>query len=76
MRALVRKIYRTLLVYGFDAKVFLKAFKRKEDDWFYKDLKTLKQQKGDDTSFKIGPLYPILTDRNTGGGTSLKVSGI
>lgn len=37
--------------------------------WFNDDFKTLIRQKGDDFNFKIGKLYPILTDRNEEGGT-------
>lgn len=68
MKSIIRKIYKTLFFYGFDAKKFLKAFNNKERRWLYADLKELKRQKGTDTTFELGPMYPILTDRNDEGG--------
>lgn len=68
MKSIVRKIYMRLLFYGFDSKKFLKAIKPKSNDWFDKDLKELKKQKGTDDTFKFGYMYPILKDKNDEGG--------
>jgi SAM-dependent methyltransferase len=69
MKLLFKKIYKTLVFYGFDAKTFLNAIKQQKTDWFYSDLEELKRQKGTDTTFKFGSNYPILTDKNDEGGT-------
>lgn len=37
--------------------------------WFYTELKELKRQKGNDTSFFFGKLYPIFNEKNAEGGT-------
>lgn len=68
MNETTRKIYGKLLFYGFDAKVFVHALKQKKTSWFRKDLKELKRQKGDDETFPIGPMYPILFERDEEGG--------
>lgn len=75
MKKILRKIYSTLVFYGFDPKIFLKAIQRKKtvkkikEDWFYADLKELKAQKGSDKTFEITSLYPILTEKYGEGGT-------
>ena len=68
MKSVLRKIYKGLLVLGFDAKIFLQAIMLKKKSWFYDDLDSFKKQKGNDTTFQWGPLYPILTDKNDQGG--------
>lgn len=68
MQSLLRKIHKRLLFYGFDGKKFLKAVKPESYYWFYKDLNELKRQKGTDDTFKLGSVYPILTDKNEEGG--------
>ena len=68
MKSILRKIYRGFLIFGFDVKVFLRAFSRKKKNWFYSDLQSLKQQRQDDRTFEWGPLYPILTDKGDQGG--------
>ena len=68
MKIILRNIYRKLWYYGFDARQFLKAVKRGNEKWFYKDYKELKRQKGEDTTFKFGTMYPILTDKNDSAG--------
>jgi SAM-dependent methyltransferase len=65
----LKRIYKWLLSYGFDAKQFLEAVKPNKKSWFYKDLEELKLQKGDDDTFKIGPFFPILSDKDDEGGT-------
>jgi SAM-dependent methyltransferase len=57
-----------LLYYGFDAKVFLSAFKRDKADWFYTDLEELKRQKGTDQTFEFGSMYPIRSDKKDDAG--------
>jgi SAM-dependent methyltransferase len=37
--------------------------------WYYQDYKKLKQQKGNDITFRFGNIYPILTDKYQDGGT-------
>jgi SAM-dependent methyltransferase len=68
MKQQIKKAYKSLLFYGFDGKKFLKAINPKSNNWFNKDLKELKKQKGTDDTFKFGPKYPILTDKNEEGG--------
>lgn len=68
MKFIFKKIYSSFLIFGFDAKVFLRAFSRKKKSWFYSDLKAFKEQRQNDNTFKWGPLYPILTDKNDQGG--------
>ncbi|MCL2028445.1 MAG: DUF268 domain-containing protein [Bacteroidales bacterium] len=67
MKSIFRKTCGKLRLYGSDAKLFIKAFKQKR--WFYQDFKEIKRQKGDDTTFKFGRMYPILTDRHDQAGT-------
>jgi len=69
MKSILRKTYKILLFYGFDAKQFIKAFKTKSGKWFYKDYEELKRQKGGDTTFKFDTMHPILTDKNAQAGT-------
>lgn len=69
MKSILRKVNRTLLFYGFDAKKFLTANRNKKNDWFNADLEELKRQKGTDGTFSIASLYPILTDKFEQGGT-------
>ena len=69
MKPVLMKIYRKLLFYGFDAQQFLKALKRNDKKWFYRDYEELKKQKGDDTTFEFSGMYPILTDRDDQAGT-------
>jgi len=68
MNKILRKLYQTLVFYGFDAKRLLKALKTERTGWFYKDLEELKRQKGADTTFKLDPRSPILTEKNEEGG--------
>lgn len=68
MKSIFRKIYRILVFYGFDAKTFLKAIRNKKTDWFYEDFEKFKKQKGNDNTFDIAPIYPILNDKNDEGG--------
>lgn len=69
MKSTLRKIYRKLLSYGFDAKIFLNAVRNIKTPWFYADLEELKKQKGADDTFEIASMYPILTDKNDEAGT-------
>jgi len=69
MKFIAKKIYKTLLTYGFDAKKFLRSINPNHDKWFYDDLNKFKKQKGSDTTFKMGKMYPILTDKSQEGGT-------
>ena len=59
-------IYYKFLHFGFDAKIFLTSIK--SPSWFYRDLKNLKIQKGQDTTFEISKLYPIINDKKAKGG--------
>lgn len=68
MKTILRKIYKTFLLFGFDAKVFINAFRPKKNSWFHTDLKAFKKQKGNDNTFQWGPLYPIVADKNDEGG--------
>lgn len=68
MKSILRKVYRTSLSYGFDARVFLNAFRNKNKNWYYLDFEELKRQKDNDTTFSIATLYPILTDKYEQGG--------
>jgi SAM-dependent methyltransferase len=69
MNSILRKIYSTLVFYGFDARTFMNAMRIKKTAWFYADLNELKKQKGTDTTFEITSMYPILTDKSDQGGT-------
>lgn len=69
MKSVFRKIYKTFVFYGFDAKKFIKAINRNKTDWFYADLKELKRQKGTDRTFEFGSMSPFLTEKNDEGGT-------
>jgi SAM-dependent methyltransferase len=70
MRSILKSIYKFLLAFGFDAKVFLKRIRfGNTDKWFYNDFEELKKQKGEDSSFVFGKMNPILTDRFEEGGT-------
>ena len=62
-------IYYKFLRYGFDAQIFLAHIATiKSSSWFYRDLKNLKIQKGQDTTFEISKLYPIINDKKAKGG--------
>ena len=66
------KIYKKLLYFGFDLKIFLLRFKLYEDknqNWFKNDFKELSRQKGDDQSFVFGKFRPITWEINEQGGT-------
>ena len=69
MKSILRKIYKTLMFYGFDPKKFLKAIRDVKTDWFNTDLEELKRQKGTDSTFQIGSLYPFLGEKNNEAGT-------
>jgi SAM-dependent methyltransferase len=69
VRSLIKKIYKTLLYYGFNAKTFLDAIIKTRTNWFYVDFEELKRQKGTDDTFDIASMYPILTEKNEEGGT-------
>ena len=47
---MLRYIYYKLNHYGFDARKFFSAIKT--PSWFYRDLKNLKLQKNQDTTFR------------------------
>jgi SAM-dependent methyltransferase len=64
---MLRYIYYKLNHYGFDARKFFSAIKT--PSWFYKDLKNLKLQKNQDTTFEISKLYPIFDERKAQAGT-------
>ena len=68
MKNFLRSIDKTLQVYGFDGRKFLRAVKSRRKSWFYKDLETLKQQKGADDTFMLVMLFPILGDKSAKGG--------
>jgi SAM-dependent methyltransferase len=63
MKHFLRKIYKSFVFYGFDAKKFLSAIKSRKTGWFYSDLKELKKQKGNDSTFQLSPLNPKLNDK-------------
>lgn len=63
------RVYIKLLLYGFDAKKFIETIRQKKKRWYSKDFKELKRQKGDDDTFEFGNKYPILTERESAGGT-------
>lgn len=69
MKSIVRKILNRLKFYGFNGILFLKVLKQKLKGWYKKDLKELKKQKGNDTTFAFGKRFPILTDIHDEGGT-------
>lgn len=58
---MLKLIYRISLSYGFNPRVFLNAFK--SASWFYKNLKEIKKQKGNDDTFELINIYPILNER-------------
>ena len=66
MNSITRNVKRTLNRYGFSPSTFLKAL---NCAWFYKDMKELKKQKGNDTTFSFESSYPIFTDKDSEGGT-------
>lgn len=62
------RIKAWLFFWGFDyekLKYTLKGFYK----FYYKDLRTLKSQKGDDITFAIGKPYPVLNERFVPSGT-------
>jgi SAM-dependent methyltransferase len=61
MITILRFFYYKFLHHGFDARKFLFSFI--SPSWFYRDLKKFKNQKGNDTTFKISNHYPIINDR-------------
>jgi SAM-dependent methyltransferase len=64
-----RKVSKTLLSYGFNARVFLNTPRRNNNNkWYYSDFEELKRQKGNDTTFRIATPYPILSDKFAQGG--------
>lgn len=69
MKSILRRIYKTLIYYGFDARTFFRALRRKKSDWFYSDFEKLKKQKGSDRTFEITSLSPVLIDKFVEGGT-------
>lgn len=53
---------------NFNIKKLLRSIKRKKRTWFDDDFEDYKRQMGNDETFSIGKLYPILTDKHDQGG--------
>lgn len=68
MNEIIEKINNKLLFYGFNGKKFLKIIKAITKNWFKNDFKELKRQKGNDTSFEFGSMFPILDEKEQSGG--------
>lgn len=68
MKKFLNAIYKKMLYYGFDAKIFMEALKPTSTRWIYRDLEKLKKQKGADKTFEFGAIYPIATDKDREGG--------
>lgn len=50
-------------------RLFSKMSKTPQERWFQDDFEELKRQKGADTTFEFGMMYPILTEKSEEGGT-------
>ena len=68
VKLLAKKIYKSLLYFGFDARRFLEALSPKKTSWYEKDFIELKKQKGADTTFTFGTPFPIVNDKDDQGG--------
>jgi len=69
MKPFLKRIYKTSVEYGFDPKKLAIMLKAKINNTFATDMKEFLNQKGSDTTFKWGKLYPILIDKQAEGGT-------
>lgn len=69
MDSFKRKVYKKMLSYGLDPIKFINKLKYSNIEWFEKDFEILKKQKGNDHTFKIGKINPVLNERNEEGGT-------
>jgi SAM-dependent methyltransferase len=70
MKKLLAKIYSTFQFFGFDVLVFFKN--TRGIGFYFRDYRILKKQKGSDSKFNFGPIYPILNERFSAAG---KMSG-
>lgn len=69
MKTKFLSVNRLLLQFGWDIKKMLKAIRHPGVSWFIHDWKELKRQKGSDTTFEWGRVFPVLGDRYDEGGT-------
>ena len=66
MKSSAKKIYKNLL---FNVRKSLNSIKKHTKfDWYYNDFNELKRQRGNDNTFELGPMRPILSDKNDDGG--------
>jgi SAM-dependent methyltransferase len=68
MKPFFKRIYKTSVAYGFDPKKLLTMLRAKRNKIFVADMQEFRRQKGSDTTFQWGRLYPILTEKQDEGG--------
>ena len=69
MKPFFKRIYKTSVEYGFDPKKLFIMLRAKGNRMFAKDMKEFLRQKGSDSTFQWGRLYPILYEKKDEGGT-------
>ena len=69
MKPFLKRIYKTSVAYGFDPRLLLIMLRAKGNRTFENDKKEFLRQKGSDSNFKWGRLYPMLIETHDQGGT-------
>jgi len=69
MKPFLKRIYKTSVAYGFDPKRLVNTLNAKRKITFLNDKREFLRQRGSDTTFRWGQLYPILIDKTDQGGT-------
>jgi glycosyltransferase involved in cell wall biosynthesis/SAM-dependent methyltransferase len=69
MKPFLKRIYKTSAAYGFDPKKLRNRLRDKKNKVFLSDMEEFLRQKGTDTSFQWGQVYPVLTEKQEEGGT-------
>ncbi|KAA6302320.1 MAG: hypothetical protein EZS26_001433 [Candidatus Ordinivivax streblomastigis] len=69
MKSIFKKLYKLSFAYGFDPKKLVGTLKAKRNRGFLSDLAEFKRQKGNDNSFPLGQINPILSEKTEEGGT-------
>ena len=68
MKPFLKRLYKKSVDYGFDPKKLVIMLKAKMNKTFARDRKEFLKQKGSDTTFRWGRLYPILFEKQSEGG--------
>jgi len=69
MKPFLKRMYKTSVAYGFDPKMMLTMLNAKRNKTFATDMQEFLRQRGSDTAFQWGRLYPILIEKQDEGGT-------